>query len=97
MGAAGEVDFGIDTEFDGLTFNSTIVDTIIKAVQAGVLPESEAWRALRQLGLIDPEKTDEDIKDEIDASSEAALQMQAALAGPGAANPGPEPAPADDE
>lgn len=101
MGAAGEVDFGIDTEFDGLTFNSAIVDTIIKAVQAGVLPESEAWRALRQLGLIDPEKTDEEIKDEIDASSEAALQLQASLGlapGAGATNPAkPEDGPPDDE
>lgn len=92
QGASGEVDFGIDTEFDGLTFNADTVNTIIKAVQAGVLPESEAWRALRQLGLIDPEKTDDEIRDEIDASSEAALALQTAL---GAPTPGaPQPAPA---
>lgn len=103
MGAAGEVDFAIDTEFDGLTFNSEIVNTIIKAVQAGVIPESEAWRALRQLGLIDPEKTDEEIREEIDAASEAAMQMQAALGlptapGAGAPNPAqPEPPSPDDE
>lgn len=101
MGAAGEVDFGIDTEFDGLTFNSEIVSTIIKAVQAGVLPESEAWRALRALNLIDPEKTDEQIREEIDAASEAAMQLQASLglpSGPGAPNPAqPETPPPDDE
>lgn len=103
MGAAGEVDFGIDTEFDGLSFNSEIVNTIIKAVHAGILPESEAWRALRQLNLIDPEKTDKDIREEIDAASEAAMQMQASLGlapGTGAPNPAqPEapPGPDDDE
>lgn len=101
MGSAGEVDFAVDTEFDGLTFNAEVVNTIIKAVQAGVIPESEAWRALRQLGLIDPEKTDEEIREEIDAASEAAMQMQAALglpAGPGAPAPAqPEPPSPDDE
>jgi hypothetical protein len=101
MGAAGEVDFGIDTEFDGLSFNAEIVNTIIKAVQAGVLPESEAWRALRALNLIDPEKTDEQIREEIDAASEAAMQLQASLGlppGPGATNPAqPETPPPSDE
>jgi hypothetical protein len=101
MGASGEVDFGIDTDFDGLSFNSEIVNTIIKAVQAGILPESEAWRALRQLNLIDPEKTDEELREEIDAASEAAMQMQAALGlspGTGAPNPAqPEPPAPDDE
>lgn len=98
-GVTGEVDFSIDTDFDGLSFNTAVVDTLIKAVQAGLIPESEAWRLLRTLGLIDPEKTDEEIKDEIDSASEAAIQMQAALglapAGPGAA--APEPTPPDDE
>lgn len=101
MGAAGEVDFGIDTDFDGLTLNPEVVNTVIKAVQAGVIPESEAWRLLRQLGLIDPEKTDEEIRDEIDAASEAAMQMQAALGltpGAGTTNPAqPEPPSPDDD
>lgn len=88
MGAAGDVDFGIDTEFDGLTFNSEIVSTIIKAVQAGILPETEAWRALRALNLIDPEKTDDEIRDEIEAASEAKLQQTLAL---GLAPPGTKP------
>lgn len=102
MGAAGEVDFAIDTEFDGLMFNPAIVDSIIKAVQAGVVPESEAWRLLRSLGIIDPEKTDEEIKGEIDAASEDAMQLQAALgltpgapAAPGGAKP-EVPPPADE-
>lgn len=100
MGASGDVDFGIDTEFDGLTFNSEIVSAIIKAVQAGILPESEAWRALRQLNLIDPEKTDDEIREEIEAATEAKTQLQLAM---GLAPPGqkpvdtvPAPAPADE-
>ena len=79
MGVTGEIDFAIDTDFDGLMFNPAIVDSIIKSVQAGVVPESEAWRLLRTLGIIDPEKTDEEIKEEIDAASEDAMQLQAAL------------------
>lgn len=101
MGASGEVDFAIGTDFDGLTFNSEIVNTIIKAVQAGVLPESDAWRVLRQLNLIDPEKSDDEIREEIDASSEAAMQLQASLGlapGTGAPNPAQrEVPPGDDE
>lgn len=101
-GAAGEIDFSIGTDFDGLMFNAELVNTIMKAVQAGVLPESEAWRLLRTLGLIDPEKTDDDIRAEIDASSEAAMQMQMAMGLPASAPgtpgaPASPPTPADDE
>lgn len=94
MNASGEVDYAIDTDFDGLTFNPEIVNTLIKAVQGGIVPESDAWRVLRQLNMIDPEKTDEEIRDEIDASSQAALEMQAALGLGGPAAPGAKPPPA---
>lgn len=67
MGASGEVDFAIDTEFDGLTFNAEIVKTIMGGVQSGLIPRSDAWNVLRKLNIIDQEKTDEEIKDEIDA------------------------------
>ena len=89
VGASGDVDFAIDTDFDGLSFNTEIANTIMKLVQAGVIPESDAWRVLRQLNLIDPEKTDEEIREEIDAASESALQMQAAMGLGGPASPGP--------
>jgi hypothetical protein len=100
MGATGEVDFAIDTEFNGLMFNTELVTALVKAVQAGLMPESEAWRVLRTMGLIDPEKTDEEVRDEIDATSEKAIEMQAALGlpAPGAAPPGGKApaAPADE-
>jgi len=67
MGTTGKTDFAIDTEFEGLTFNTEIVKTVIAGVQAGLIPRSDAWTTLRRLNLVDQEKTDEEIKDEIES------------------------------
>lgn len=79
MGVTGDVDFAIDTEFDGLTFNPAIAETLMKLVQSGLLPESDAWRMLRQLNMIDAQKTDDEIREELDSQIEAKAQMNAAL------------------
>lgn len=79
IGATGDVDFAIDTKFDGLTFNPAIAETLMKLVQSGLLPESDAWRMLRQLNMIDAQKTDDEIREELEAQKEAAVQMNAAL------------------
>jgi hypothetical protein len=66
MGASGEVEFAISTDFDGLTFNTEVVKTVMDGVQKGLIPKSDAWATLRKLNVIDQEKTDEEIRDEID-------------------------------
>jgi len=43
------------------------ITALLSLVQAGKLPESDFWTRLRNAGVIDSAKTDEDIREEIDA------------------------------
>lgn len=79
MAVTGDIDFSIDTKFDGLAFDPAVATAVMSMVQGGVIPEADAWRVLRQLNIIDPEKTDDEIREELEAQKEQAAQMNAAL------------------
>lgn len=92
MGASGKVDFAIGTEFDGLTFNVEVVKTIMDGVQRGLIPKSDAWNCLRSFNIIDQEKTDEEIQDEIDSDGGGLMGVLDPITGlpklPGTGAPG---------
>lgn len=62
-----DVDFAISTKFNELQLDANAIREIVAACQAGVIPVSDAWAALRRLGVLDQGKTDEQLRDEIDA------------------------------
>ena len=45
--------------------DGTMVAALIAANQAGKLPDSDLFRIMRRLDLIDPQKTDEQIAEEL--------------------------------
>lgn len=69
--AEGESEFDIPTEFMASVVDAQMLTAMVQAVQAGTLPLSEFWANLRDAGLIDSEKSDEDLKEEIDAQQPA--------------------------
>lgn len=66
MRADGEVDFTIGTEFSGIQFDAQQMAQALAAVQSGKLPESDFWSYLRTIGLIAADKTDDEIRDEVE-------------------------------
>lgn len=83
--AAGDVAFSIPTEFAHMKLDAQTMTAMMSAVQAGQMPLSDFWTQLREAGYIDSEKTDEQIREEIDGQS----PPQAAAALTGAANNDP--------
>lgn len=67
MGATGETSLSIPTDFVVDTLDAQELVALLQAVQAGKLPESDFWSKLREVGYIDPEKTDGEIREELDA------------------------------
>lgn len=65
MGATGETSLSIPTDFVVDTLDANELTALLAAVQAGKLPESDFWAKLREVGYIDPEKTDDEIREEL--------------------------------
>jgi len=68
-GAGQSVEFMISTEFVELRLEPQMLTALIQAWQSGKFPETDLWAQLRKYGVIDPSKTDEDIKDELEATA----------------------------
>jgi hypothetical protein len=64
---ADDNSFEINTNFLGTNIDAPTLSALLTMVQAGKLPESDFWQALRNMELIDPEKTDEEIQEELDS------------------------------
>ena len=73
--AAGEVAVEIPTEFTKFTISSEDLGALVSGVQQGLIPLSDFWARLRQAGVISPEKTDAQIKEELDAMPPPGLAM----------------------
>lgn len=67
--AAGEAVYKINQDFTQVSLDAAIMSVLFNAVQGGRLPESDFWQYLRDRGVIDPEKTDEKIRGELETSS----------------------------
>lgn len=67
--AAGEAVYKINQDFTQVSLDAAIMSALFNAVQGGRLPESDFWQYLRDRGVIDPEKTDEDIRGELESNA----------------------------
>jgi hypothetical protein len=68
VNAPGEVVYKLNQDFSQISLDATILTGLFNAVQGGKLPESDFWQYLRDRGVIDPEKTDDDIRGELETS-----------------------------
>jgi len=64
---ASEISFVMPTDYTGLNADSNLLTALVAGWQNGALPRSDLWSALRQLGVIAPEKDNEMIEAELDA------------------------------
>ena len=60
------VEYIINSDFSDNSFDAQKITALVAAYNAGLLPKADAFNQLRKYGLINPEKTDEDIKDELE-------------------------------
>jgi len=66
VGSTEEVGFSIPTDFTGLAADPQLMTALVAGWQAGALPRSDLFAALRQLGVIDQDKSDADIEAELE-------------------------------
>ncbi|WP_085747310.1 DUF4055 domain-containing protein [Pseudomonas sp. R45(2017)] len=67
VNATGEVVYKLNQDFSQITLDPTVLVALFNAVQGGKLPEGDFWQYLRDRGVINPEKTDDEIRDELEA------------------------------
>jgi hypothetical protein len=82
----GDPAVGIPTEFTKFTIASDELNSIMHGVQSGLIPKSDFWSRLRQAGVIDPEKTDDEIREELESDPPPMMS----LTDPAAADPDDE-------
>jgi hypothetical protein len=69
VGATGQTLYKLNQDFTQISLDANILGQLFAAVQGGKLPESDFWQYLRDRGVIDPEKTNDDVRDELAAQS----------------------------
>lgn len=74
MGATGECLYQLNQDFTEARLDPQTLAELVKSWQAGAITDSDLWSQLRRYGLIDAEKTDEDIREEL-ATSTAGLNL----------------------
>lgn len=75
LGISGEIEYTLNQDFTQANLDPQMLQQILQAVMAGKMPESDFWRYLRDFQLIDPEKTDDEIREEI-AGSGTGLNLE---------------------
>lgn len=70
MNVSGDIEFKINQEFVEVTLDPQFLTALVSAWQSGKIPESDLWALLKQYGVIDPEKTDEEIREELDSQEQ---------------------------
>lgn len=74
MNESGEVVYALNQDFIEARLDPQTLAELVKSWQAGAITDGDLWAQLRRYGLIDAEKTDEDIREEL-ASSTAGLNL----------------------
>lgn len=69
LGVDGEIEYTLNQDFTQANIDPQMLQQILQAVMAGKMPESDFWSYLRGFQLIDPEKTDEMIRGELEGSA----------------------------
>ncbi|MDB5995253.1 MAG: hypothetical protein JWP42_2389 [Pseudomonas sp.] len=67
--AEGEASYKLNQDFTQISLDPAILTALFAAVQGGKLPESDFWQYLRDRGVINPEKDDDSIRGELEASA----------------------------
>jgi hypothetical protein len=75
MGVSGQMEYAIHVESGKFSVDGVMLGSLVAANQAGKLPDSDLFRIMRMLDVIDPEKTDESIREELAASGTAGLNF----------------------
>lgn len=65
MRVTGDVMFALSTVYTDRMIDAQVVTALVAANQAGKLPDSDLFRLMREMNLVDPEKTDQDIAEEL--------------------------------
>jgi hypothetical protein len=68
---AGDSLYKLNQDFTQISLDANILAQLFNAVQGGRLPASDFWQYLRDRGVIDPEKTDDMIRDELETSGDS--------------------------
>ena len=66
-GADGDISYIMPTDYTEITADPNFINSVLAAWHGGGIPESDKNSAYREIRLIHPEKTDEQIADEIEA------------------------------
>jgi hypothetical protein len=69
MNVSGAANYEINTDFIEHKLDPQMLTALIQSWQSGRLPESDLWSQLRKYGVIDPAKTDDEIKGELESAS----------------------------
>lgn len=69
MRIAGAPEYKLNQDFTQVSLDATIMAALFNAVQGGKLPETDFWQYLRDRGVINAEKTDDEIRDELETSA----------------------------
>lgn len=69
LNLAGKVEYKLNQDFSQITLDATILSALFNAVQGGRLPTADFWQYLRDRGVINPEKTDDQIRGELEAET----------------------------
>lgn len=70
MGAAESCVYAITQDFVEQKLDPQMLTALVGAWQSGTLPKGDLWNQYRKVGLIDPEKTDEQIDDEVEVQDD---------------------------
>lgn len=66
MGGNGTVEYAINQEFTKPNLDAQLLTALVQLWQTGKYPEADLFDQLRKYGLVDPEKDDDTIKDELE-------------------------------
>lgn len=64
MGGAGEIEYRLNGDIAGYALDAQMLAAVVAAVQGGMVPKSDAVAFLQKAGLIDSEKTLEQVEEE---------------------------------
>lgn len=68
VSATGTPVYKLNQDFSQVSLDANILAQLFNAVQGGRLPATDFWQYLRDRGVINPEKSDDDIRDELETS-----------------------------
>jgi hypothetical protein len=68
MGASGDVSYLLNQDLVEHTLDSQLLREIVAAWMSGAVPETDVWAWMRRTGLIDSEKTDDEVREEVGES-----------------------------